>query len=43
MIVAGRRHLLPVTSDDFHNLLRQSGDFFNGTFFGGYAIFFEYG
>jgi hypothetical protein len=43
MIVAGRRHLLPVASDDFDNFLRQSGDFFNRAFLGGYAIFFEYG
>ena len=42
MIVAGRGHPLPVTSDDFDDLLRQARDFFNGTFFGGYAVFFEY-
>jgi hypothetical protein len=42
MIVARRAHLLPVTSDDFDNLLRESGDFLNGTFFGGSSIFFKY-
>jgi len=42
MIVAGRVHLLPVTSDDFDNLLRESGDFFTGAFFGGSSICFKY-
>jgi hypothetical protein len=43
MIVAGRGHPLSIMSDDFYDLFRQSREFFNGTFFGGYAIFFEYG